>query len=430
MTDASPSEGVAPSVGVTARNFSWLATGYYASYALSVVTLVLIARPLGPRLYGMLTSAVAFVGLFAFLRLNGFDNVFIRETAGRPEAGPKLYGQMLGTKLIVGGAGVVACICAVAFTKLTMPEKIATAALATTLVTQSVSDLATGVFRARNDMKWVSATNLVRQCSYIALAVAAIYVLQSRAVGLYGILLTASYWIGAGFVLVAVRKSIAHPLAADFKPLPRATLASGLLFTAWDVMWFLYTRVDILIIRFLLSAEAAGLYAVSMNLFDKAESPFVLLFQSAFPQVAASMKHASTVKVSQVLRWVATFFIMGAGVAVLLGLVAPFFIHLLLGKDYAASAPVFRVLLVALPAYAGMAPVTLFLQATHRESLPVKLMPVRATLNVGLDLAFIYAGFGILGVGYSTVITAYCFGAAYLFLGLRSLSRSRAMMAQ
>jgi O-antigen/teichoic acid export membrane protein len=428
VKSSSVREDTESSAGVTFRNFSWLAVGHYSSYVFSLVTLVLVARPLGPELYGMLTSAVAFVGLFAFLRLNGFDNVFVRNTAARPESAPELYGQMLGSKLLVGAVGLVACIAAVTLTSLTTPEKIATAAIATTLVSQSLSDLATGVFRAHNDMKWVSATNLLRQCSYIVLAVAAVYVLKSRAVGLYATLLTASYWIGAAFALVAVRRYMSRPLGVDFRPLARTTLSSGLLFTAWDVLWFLYTRVDILIIRFLIGAEAAGLYAVSMNLFDKAESPFVLLFQAVFPQAASGLKDESTVRPGQVLKWVGVVFLIGASVAIVLALATPFFIKVLLGSQYAGSAPVFRVLLLALPAYAGMAPMTLFLQATYREAVPVKLMPMRAALNVGLDVAFISAGYGILGVAYSTVVTAYVFGTTYLIVGLKSLSSSKAMM--
>jgi O-antigen/teichoic acid export membrane protein len=302
-------------IGRGARNFSWLMIGNYASYALSLVTVVLIARALGPERYGGINAAVAYVGMFAFLKLPGFDKVFVRAVARDPSCESREYAVMLGAKAVAAAAGLVAAIAVLPFMPFSAGERASAAIFATTLLTQPIGSLIGGVFQAHEDMKWVAVVGLVRQTSYIVAATVALYGFGIHSIEVFVFLLSTSYWLGLVASVLLVRRHIARPLRAHFELPSREVLKAGVVFSLFSFVVFLYTKVDVLMARTLLGATAAGLYAVALNLLERANGPFMLMTTAFFPTICRRLQDGASVPPRQLGATMGVFAGVAAAVA-------------------------------------------------------------------------------------------------------------------
>lgn len=405
-----------------AKNFTWMLAGNYVSYALSLLTVVLVARQLGPLKYGTMNAAIAYVGMFGVLRLPGFDKVFIRASAADPKGEPDTYAQMLGLKLGAAVLGMAACAVGLVFVPFSWPERIAAMVFASTLLTQSIVSLIGGVFQAHEDMKWLPIVNLVRQTSYIVVATVGIQLLGRDEIVFVTSVLAASYLVGLSASVIAVRRYLSAPLRPAFPRLARGMFRSGLVFSISNVLVFLYTRIDILMARFWIGAGPAGLYSVALSMFDKVVNPFLLMTAAFFPSTVRRLK-VDGVQRGFALRATAVFGVTGAVLAVVASVVGQGVVRLLFGDEYAGAVQPFVLLLWSLPAAVAVYPVLTVLQACGLEAVPVRLAPARALMNVTFNAVFIAAGLGISGIAWSTIVTSALYLVLFLVVGLRALKR-------
>ena len=84
-------------------NTSWLAMGNVVRLVVGLVVGILVARYLGPERYGMLSYAVAFVGLFSVLSSLGLDGIVVKELVKHPEQ----QDEILGTAIVLRAIGTV-----------------------------------------------------------------------------------------------------------------------------------------------------------------------------------------------------------------------------------------------------------------------------------------------------------------------------------
>jgi O-antigen/teichoic acid export membrane protein len=410
-------------IGRGARNFSWLMIGNYASYALSLVTVVLIARALGPERYGGINAAVAYVGMFAFLKLPGFDKVFVRAVARDPSCESREYAVMLGAKAVAAAAGLVAAIAVLPFMPFSAGERASAAIFATTLLTQPIGSLIGGVFQAHEDMKWVAVVGLVRQTSYIVAATVALYGFGIHSIEVFVFLLSTSYWLGLVASVLLVRRHIARPLRAHFELPSREVLKAGVVFSLFSFVVFLYTKVDVLMARTLLGATAAGLYAVALNLLERANGPFMLMTTAFFPTICRRLQDGASVPPRQLGATMGVFAGVAAAVAAAVTALSGYLVPFVFGKSFSGSASVLTLLIWSLPAAMAVQPVYTVLQARGHEVFMLKAAAIRAAMNVGFNLVFVAVGMGITGIAVSSVVTSVLYLGLFSTLSFARLAR-------
>ncbi len=82
------------------KNTGWMLGGQILYLLISFLIGAWIARYLGPQQYGVVSYAVAFVGLFSFISALGVDEILKREMVKRPEDRDRLMGTGFILKLI------------------------------------------------------------------------------------------------------------------------------------------------------------------------------------------------------------------------------------------------------------------------------------------------------------------------------------------
>lgn len=402
------------------KNFTWMLVGNYVSYGLSLLTVVLIARKLGPAVYGSVNSVVAYVALFGFLKLPGFDKVFVRDTAGAHDDLPVLYPQLFALKLAGAAIGVVCALAGMFLVPFSASERWAILIFVSTVLTQSIVSLLGGVFQSHEDMKWLPAINLMRQSSYLIIALVAIQLLGVHGVLVMTLVLAVSYWIGLGVSLLSVRRYLAHPLAMERPRLKPSFVRSGVVFSVSSVLVFLYTKIDILMARFFVGSGPAGLYTVALNMLDKVNSPFLLLTSAFFPSAVRRLKESGH-DAEFVIRVTVFFGVAGSLLALVMSLVGGEVVRLLFGSEYKGAIRPFVLLLWSLPAGVAVYPLLTVLQASGHEGVPVKLIPLRSAMNLIFNVAFVLLGYGISGIAMSTVITSVLYLAVFMVVGIRAI---------
>lgn len=406
-----------------ARNASWLIVGNYVSQGLSLLSVLVIARRLGPAGYGVISTATAFVALFSVFKLSGFDRLFIRDSAADASHEEGLYRQLTTLKLMASGAGVAVTCVAVQFTGLSGQERLAVVLFSSTLVTQGLGGLVNGVFQVREDMRWLTIGNLVRQGLYLLVAGVGLawFVTGARGVLFTMAVLVASYWLLLALELTWVARYRRPALSFAWPRLTPEVWRAGLVFSASAVTVFLYTKVDILMARMFVDSEQVGVYAVCLNTVDRLVNPINVVIMVFFPAAVRRIHERGAADLRYLAKTVVGFGAFAGVIAVLGAVAGPLVLPALLGESFSAVVRPFAVLVWSLVPTVAMMPVVVALQASRHEDVMLRTTPFRAALNVGLDWAFLASGAGIVGVAWASVLTSFVFNAGFLAVAVRRL---------
>lgn len=404
-------------------NAGWLIAGNYASQALSMLTMVIIARKLGPAGYGMFSTATAFVGLFSVFHLNGFDRVFIRHSVSNPDEERGMYPKLLGLKALSGVLGVIVVVIAVSATNFNETERVLVLLFSITMLTQSINALLTSIFQIHEQMYWLTVGNLLRQAIYVLVAGGGLWwgLFPGEQVIAVMSVLVGTYMLLVIFYSAVSFRYIGYPLRFSLPSLPRDIIKSGLIFSASTIVVYLYTKIDILMARAFLASSAVGLYAVCMNTVDRITSPINVVMTAFFPAAVRRIHAASGTDVPYVRRISVGFGVVAIGIAFVGTLLATWLVPLVFGEGYSDAVLPMRILLWAMVPTIAMMPFVSALQAAHHEDLMLRLVPLRAVLNVMLDIVALMLGYGVIGIAAGSVITSVVFNSVFLDKAVRRL---------
>jgi O-antigen/teichoic acid export membrane protein len=194
-----------------------------------------------------------------------------------------------------------------------------------------------------------------------------------------------------------------------------------------SLSYYLYTRADILVLKYFGFVVEIGYYEIVNKIFNVIVIPFHILGQVVAPMMTKLYysKKYEDVK-SRYLSQIALIFCLGILLAIFFYFLLPFLISIFFPKYYndIILKLVFVLLLVfpfrIVAAYASHG----FLMPTGNVHMSLIVLAVAGPLNVILDFVFIVK-FGFLGVVYSTLASflfANLFFVIWYYLKVRRLS--------
>lgn len=203
--------------------------------------------------------------------------------------------------------------------------------------------------------------------------------------------------------------------------LSREMLHFGLRGYLGSFSYILWTRVPVFMLNYFHGTAAVGIFSVAQQLIDRMLLPIQAVQDASYRKMSRLSSRAATFTINRYLRltW------WGMWIVVLLGvLLAPSVIVLLLGRKYAASAEVCRLLLPGV-AFMGAALLldTYFLNQLRRPGMLSIVAWVNALMSLTLALLFIPA-MAERGAALALVFTQIVGACIYFALYLR-LSRAR-----
>ncbi len=398
----------------TERAIKWSALTTVARFGLQLGAQVALARMLGPGNFGVYGIGMAVLTFAAFLSGASFSwNLMLLPSVSRDDIRFSFTWQMIAGTLTAAAMYAAAPAIAAFFNDPRVQGMVQWLALASLLTAASAP--ATCLLQRDLDFR---ALGLIQLAGYAAgyLAVGVPMALAG-----YGAsALAAACVVQAGVTLVAAYAARPHSLRPLFSHAggPAALTTGRTVFLTNVVNWLL-TNLDRVVIGRILNAHSVGLYTVAYNL---ASIPNVLLLgalQPTFLAAGAKLQQDRERLAQGWLLGLACILVLVTPAAAVFALLAADLVRLLYGAAWMDSAWVLALLFLCLPAWACWGLSTPVLWNTNRKQREFLLqLPL---LALALPAWWLFAPSGIRAV--AIVSAAVIFARAFVIVSaaLRAL---------
>jgi len=363
-----------------------------------------LARYLGPENYGVLSYAVAFVGLFAFLSDFGAGAILNRELVKFPEKRDELMGTVFRMKLIGGALAMLLAVGASLIVKMSPLARLLIIVFSISSVLQ-IMNIISIYFQAKVEAK----NNVLAQvtATLISSVLKVVMILSGKGViWIIIIFLLDIVWQSLGF-MAAYRREGLKINAWHFNGI----LAREIWHSSWPLMLagaagYVYLRIDQVMIGQMLGNLEVGLYAAAVKLAEVWYFIPGIIAGSLFPAIV-NAKIAGKEIYHQRLK---NFYIFMGSISIIIAvpvaLLAHPLIYWLFGVKYLAAIPVLRIYIwSSIGLFLGLA-VNQYLMAEDKVRVIFIINIIAMLTNVGLNLVFIPT-FGLIGAAWATLISYF-----------------------
>ena len=402
-------------------NTGWLFGDRILRMAVGVAVTAALARYLGPKDFGVLNYAIAFVALFGSLAACGLDQTLVRELVRYPNMRDETLGAGFCLRFAASAVSTVLCFGAAVLVNRDSRVAIVTLIVSLTLFFQGfdVFDL---YFQSQVQSKF---TVIARNSSLLIMAAIRLLLIWRHA----SLAAFASCNLVES-ILMAVALWIAFKVTDGRVSQWRYSLARAekLLADSWPMIVsgmaiMIYMRIDVVMLEKMRGAAAVGTYAAATRLSELWYFIPVAIVSSVSPLIIRSRVNPD-LYLSMLQQLFSAMVLISLPIAFVMTAISPFVVVKLFGPSYAAAGPILAVhVWAAVFVFLGTAQ----LPWDTTENL-LKLLLLRTTAgaatNVLLNLVLIprYAG---LGAAIATVLS---YALASVF-GNALFSRTRKIFA-
>lgn len=382
------------------RNFGRLSAVKVASDLFTFAYFVVASRVFGQEGIGEYSFAMALTGFFALFGDFGLYNLTIKEASTRRDFAVEGFGPVLVLRIALSLASFAALLAVLPWIPLSGQGRAVVVLIGAYQLAYKLTYGFAALFVARERMGVLAA---------LEFGLRFVTALAGSAIALAGGSLVASLAVLPAVALLEI--AVAGALAVRHFGAPRLRGALAQLPVAFrqalpyglsSVLFQLQSRVDVLFLGLLLGVAAAGVYNAAYRIV------FLLSFLTYYAGVAlfpaASRLYQEAPEQLRVLYRDALRILVLLGVPAASGiaLVAPDLIGRLFGEEFAASAPVLRVLSCLLITTSLKNLLSFFLMACDGQALRVRSQWIAALLNVALTWGLIPL-LGVMGAALAAV---------------------------
>ena len=368
---------------------------------ISLFTTAIIARSIGPDLYGRYTFGLTYILMFSVLANFGLESLFIREAA-RDKSNVAIINDIFHLKIILALFTIVSII--VSAYVLSYPSATIDVLyiLCAGLFFQILSESLLSVYRSTEKMHITALFSTIFRVFSAVIIIGSVYL----RIGFYGIV--SAFSIGNALVFICVfllfRRDfkVLHPHISLSKWV--ALIKRGLPFYLSAVLTMFYAKINIIILSKFVSDKEMGFYMAALNLIENLYFILTAFNTSIFP--AFSRLYGSSFEALRKAYSKMTKYLIILTVAVSVGtiLVAEKIVLLIYGQEFMPSVPVLKILIFlwALTFFSNTQSSLLF--SIHKERTQVKIMVIATFVNIVLNL-FLINAYGYIGAAYASVFT-------------------------
>jgi len=393
-----------------ARNASFLLIANVVTLLLGFISLSLTGRYLGVELFGVLSLALAFAGMFGFISDLGLGTLTTREVARNKSLVSKYvantaamrfllaiftFGLIAGTAVLLG------------YTPLTI---YVISLVAISLVFTSLTAMYNSVFQAFEKMEYQSIGTILNSALFLCGVAVAIKLAL-------GVISFASIYFLVGAIVLAYswaifRRKFAHP-KLEFDPVFwRSTVKTALPFALTSIFTTIFFWIDSVLLSVIKGVDVVGWYSAAYRLMvvllviPQVMSLAVLPAMSRF---FVEAQDSLLVMRNMFFRFMVIIGVpIGIGVTFLADKIIPF----VFGNGFANSIIALQILVWASVLIFFESPLIRFLESANRQLTVTKIALICMVENVGLNLILI-PPFGLVAASVVTVTTE---GLSFLLL--------------
>ena len=304
---------------------------YAGSIVLQLVTVIILARILGPEDFGRYSVYTAIALILVELLALGSGDILIKQVALRPARFPALFGH----SLILGAIGLVPSVlilvAAVFAYSLASPQSLVLVALV------GAVEIAFGRAGALGEQAFIGHKQAGRANS-LRVAINAVRMAAAILVLLAGLQLDFVSWIAIQAVSTAISGVLVLLVTARRLGAPRLSLlphriVGGLPFSGTSVVRLTQLQVDRLLIGLVSTAYVTSIYAAASRVIGLGTTPMVTLLRMTYPHFFARGKQGIRAVMPFGLQVLAGLLGVALCTVVFFYFAAPY-LPVLLGEEY------------------------------------------------------------------------------------------------
>lgn len=384
-----------------AINLLFLSGAEFTAKLLTFATFTYLARVLGPLNYGYVEFTLAAMVFFTLPVDLGLGVYGAREIAREPGNAPRLLHEIVGLRLMLA----VACMLALGLFIFAIPKS---SEVKTLLALYGVSLLGgpfllQWLFQAHDQMHWVGISQIVRQAGFAA----CVFLVcrrgsPLRVIGLIECASVAATAVFCGYVS-RHRMGLAWPWpnlhVTRLMGHIRESAPIGLAELGWAFMWYFCT----VLLGFIFTDQTLGWFGASHRALMALHSFVSLYFYNLLPSIsrcAALPRQQLLQLMDRSLRFVAW---TGVSAAALLTALAPQLLTLIYGLPFRPAAHSFSILVWMLPVSMLSGHHRYILIAYNHQRTLLRCIALSAAVTVALGFALVPA-YGGVGAAWALLI--------------------------
>jgi O-antigen/teichoic acid export membrane protein len=385
------------------RNVGWFFIGRITTMVISFFTILYVVRNLGPTNFGELDYAIATVSLFSWIGSWGLDDVLNRELIKNPDRRGELTGTAMVLRLAFGSFATVVTVCFALLSPVDSVSQTLIAILALSTILSAPQTLQ-NEFLSRAQSKFPSL---------ITIAVSVII----------NLLKTFIIFSGQGVIYLAITMvfeqilyAICHITLYSKKSLigfsewrfshtvAKLMIKTGAAVAFLVLFSMIYARIDQVMIRHFLNAEAVGLYSAGVRLVEVWSFIPTAILGGLYPAVLNARKISNELYYARLRKLITLLVALGGLIALTLVIFGPLIFNILYGTEFQNGITAFQVYALSIPAtFAGYFVMQLLYIDDYRKKL-IAVSAIPAVLNIILNTFFI-PHYGIIGAAWATVFS-------------------------
>ena len=392
------------------KNTSWLMGERILRMAVGLFVGIWVARYLGPEEFGLFSYAQSFVGLFMAIATLGLDGIVVRELVKDQSKRDALLGTAFILKLIGAFIVLLLLFFTVNIISTDAQTKLLIIVIASATIFQSMN-VVDFYFQSKVLSRYVAFANMFTLL--ISSAVKVWLILNDASLIAFAwVVLFDSAILSLGYIYVYLKignrinqwsfnKALAQSLLKDSWPL----ILSGIVIS-------IYMKIDQVMIKEMLGAEAVGQYAAAVRLSEAWYFIPMVIASSLFPAIMEAKKLSEKLyyerlqKLYDLMVWIAV------AIALPMTFLSDWVVALLYGEQYSQAGSVLMIHIWAgVFVFLGVASGKWLLSENLQKYAFYRTF-IGMLVNLILNCFFI-PHIGIQGAALSTLISQ--FFAAYVF---------------
>ena len=382
-------------------NTSYLMLSSVVNLAISLFTTTIIARSIGPELYGRYSFGLNFVLIFSVLANFGLESLYIREAA-RDRDNIALLGDIFRMKIVLAFGAAFVSLAASYLLGYPAPTRTVIFVLSAGMVFQVLAESLLSLYRAREQMQVPALASTVFRVVSAAIIAASVF----GGVGFRGIV--GAYTIANGLifvlVLVLTRGEVPLRLPPGFRDRAVRLARQGTPFFQSALLTMFYAKINILLLSKYASEEEMGYYLAGLNLVENLFFIPTAFITSVFPAFSRIFGASADTLRQAYDRIVKYLVILTAAVTAGTLIVGREVVNLIYGSQFLPAVPVLQVLIFFWTCTFFSQTQSTLLFSIGRERTQVRIMLAACVVNLALTWAGL-AFFGYLGAAVASVLT-------------------------
>ncbi|MBC9914807.1 flippase [Chitinophaga varians] len=369
------------------ENSSWLLIDKISKLFPGILVLALMARHLGPRVFGIWNYTIAFSTIMASIAVLGMDKLVIKELMAAEENHSRIVSTIAFMRLT---AALACMLLSIFLVHLMNPGPVYLLCIifsSFTVLLQSF-DVMDGFYQVNNSLKTVIVPKVTVFLLFCAIKCVAIFCNATLPVFLWITLLE----------LVTTYVWILGKYSLQFSPpslrLVSRRMAWRLLGDSWvlimaNLVVVLFMKVDNILLNILATPEELGNYVVAVRISELWYALPTVVSTAMLPMLFRKKEEDQGAYLQTLGRWLRISCFISLSLAIVISLSAGMLIQLLYGSAYATAAGILRIhIWSAIPVFLMMVVVQyLFVEGKFKLYLYGNM--VGLVLNVAINLVLI-----------------------------------------